>query len=95
MIIGVMSSAFVMLIYCYTGTATTENFLKLTEYAYDSKWYDCNNELKQYFVLIIANAQRPQIFNGLKMIDLSLGTFLKVNNFSCESSYKIIFKLFL
>lgn len=95
MIIGVMTSAFCMLIYCYTGTAMTNSFFKLAEHAYHSKWYEHDSKSKEYFILIIANGQRAQIFVGLKMIYLSLATFSKVNSYACFLFHKNLVVYFI
>lgn len=42
-------------------------------------WYKMPVNLQKYFILMIANAQRPVYYHGFKLIVLSLETFLDVN----------------
>lgn len=63
---------------------TTNEFLRYGDIAYQSEWIKMPNKLQKFIPLIIADAQRPLIFEGLNIIVLNLMTFTKVN--TCRTS---------
>lgn len=63
---------------CYVGSYTTENFLRFGDASYESMWYKLPTDLQKYVILIIAEAQRPRVFNGFGVIDLNLMAATKV-----------------
>lgn len=78
LIIGLIMSIGNIFIYCFVGSFTTDNFFRYAEISYESLWYQLPVNLQQYLRLIISNAQRPQIFNGLRIFDLSFMLFTRV-----------------
>lgn len=47
--------------------------------AYESNWYNQSPKNQKLLILLIARAQKPNIFMGYKMIYCSLEAFGKVN----------------
>lgn len=65
-------------LFCSIGSFTTDNFLRFADISYESLWYNFPVDLQKYLLLIIADAQRPRIFQGLGIINLNLATFTQV-----------------
>lgn len=78
LVIAFQMATGIVFLYCFTGSLSTEQFYRFGSMTYESDWYKWPNELQKYVLLIIANAQRPQIFNGFNVIDLNLLAFTKV-----------------
>lgn len=66
-------------LFCSVGSYTTDNFLRFADISYESLWYKFPPDLQKYLRLIIADAQRPQVFRGFGIVDLNLMAFAKVN----------------
>lgn len=77
-VVVVLASNCIVYLYCYVGSLTTDQFLRYGDVAYEFPWYKLPVDVQRNFPLIIANAQRPQCFNGLNIIDLNLVIFIKV-----------------
>lgn len=77
-VVVVLASNCIVYLYCYVGSLTTDQFLRYGDVAYEFQWYKLPVDLQKYFPLMIANAQRPQIFTGFSIIELNLVTFTKV-----------------
>lgn len=80
------SSLLNLYIYCYFGTFTTSNFEQLELYIYESGWYHLPNDLQQYFIMMIKNAQQPLTYDGFRFVSLNLITLAKVSLVTCFSS---------
>lgn len=65
-------------LFCTIGSFTTDNFSRIADASYESLWYHFPTDLRKYLLLIVADAQRPRMFEGLGVIDLNLMTFTKV-----------------
>lgn len=76
--LAVFLSTGVVFIYSYMGTFMTDQFLIYADISYESMWYQFPVKLQKYFILILADSQRPRYFDGLGFIDLTLATFTKV-----------------
>lgn len=64
-----------LFLYCYFGKLAAESYEKITDCLYNCNWPDLPNELRKYFVIMIANAQRPHYYVGFKLAILNLDTF--------------------
>lgn len=62
--------------------------------SFESLWYKFPVNLQKYVLMIIANAQRPQIFSGLGIIDLSLMSFMKVMRIFFSNTFTEVLFLF-
>lgn len=67
-----------MFFYCYFGKLATLNFEKMTDVVFEMNWLDLPVELQKYFILIIANMQKPLYYYGGGIVILDLGTFVNV-----------------
>lgn len=76
--LAVFLSTGVVFIYCFMGTFTTDQFLLYADISYESSWYKFPVKLQRYYVLILADSQRPRSFDGWGLIELTLVTFTKV-----------------
>lgn len=65
-------------IYCFFGHLTTEILLKINEWLYNSNWHDLQNEHQQFYIMLIANSQRPLYFHGFGIANLTLENYAKV-----------------
>lgn len=82
LIIGANTSTGTTFVYCYIGSLTTEIFFLYGDISYESDWYKLPIEQQKLLQLIIADAQRPQIFHGFGIIESNLTTFIKVDRYS-------------
>lgn len=65
-------------LYCFVGSLTTTMFRRYADLSYESLWYKFPVDLQKYSLLIIVDAQRPRIFDGIGFIELNLIFFMKV-----------------
>lgn len=72
--------------YCYFGKMATESYLKMADCLYGLNWHELDLKYQKYFVIMMANAQRPIYYHGFGVAILNLETFLKVSerNDSCQ-----------
>lgn len=77
-VIGLLMSVGVVYVYCFVGSLITDQFLRFGDIAYESEWMKMPTGLQKFIQMMIADAQRPLIFNGLNIVDLNLNAFTKV-----------------
>lgn len=65
-------------ILCYFANNSTYSIGELANVVYESSWYNQPPKIQKLLVLIIARAQKPNIFMGFKMIYCSLEAFTRV-----------------
>lgn len=68
-----------LFLYCYFGRVTTESYENMADNLFGCNWPDLPNELRQYFVIMIADAQRSCCYSGFKLALLNLEKFCSVN----------------
>ncbi|XP_055307926.1 odorant receptor 85c-like [Sitodiplosis mosellana] len=78
MFIVVIISASNLSLWCYFGTLATESFEKMALCLYESNWLDLPIHLQKYYVIMIANAQRPLLYHGFGFITLNMNTFARL-----------------
>lgn len=69
-----------MFVLCFFGKIASESFEKMTDYLYETNWPEYPVQLQKYFILLIANTQKPIHYVGSGIAVLNLNTFLKVYN---------------
>lgn len=89
-LIAVTVSSLNLFIYCYAGKMATDSFAKMAVCLYDANWFELSTELQKYFVLAIANAQRPMMYHGFGIAILNLDTF--TNMLKTVLTYYMMFK---
>lgn len=57
----------------------SESHKKISDCVYDMTWYKVNTQLQKYFLLMIANMQKPLFYHGFEIVDLDLRTFIRVS----------------
>lgn len=67
-----------LFMYCYYGKVATDSLLAYSDSVYNSNWSQHPIGIRKAFIVIIAYAQRPQLFNGFGLVSLKLETFSKV-----------------
>lgn len=72
------SSFFILLLYCVFGKVASSSYENISIYLYEANWVELPLELQKYFVVLIANAQRPLFYHGFGVVVLHLETFTKV-----------------
>lgn len=65
-------SAANLFIYCYFGANATEDLLYSVDYLFKADWYKLPVNLQKYFILMIANTQKPIVFDGMGMMKVDL-----------------------
>lgn len=68
-----------MFLHCFLGKMVTDRYDELSNDLYQSKWYNLPVELQKYFILMLANTQKPLFFDGLGIYVLDLETFASVS----------------
>lgn len=56
----------------------TNNALKYADILFESDWYKMSNEYQKYFIIMIAETQRPIYLDGYGIIRVSLEAFTRV-----------------
>lgn len=79
LLLCVSLSTGMVFLFCSVGSWTTDNFSRFADISYESLWYKFSPDLQKYLRLIIADAQRPRVFQGFGIIDLNFMTFTTVN----------------
>ncbi|XP_055308954.1 odorant receptor 67d-like [Sitodiplosis mosellana] len=80
-----------LFLYCYLGKVATESFEKMANYLYyEVNWHELPIELQRYFILMIANIQKPLYYHGFSIITLKLETFCKFIQY--VYSFNMMFK---
>lgn len=67
-----------LFVYCFFGKVATESFATMADSLYEANWQNLPIELQKYFILMIANANRPLYYHGFNIAILNLETFSKV-----------------
>lgn len=57
----------------------TLNFERMTDIVFEMNWLDLPVDLQKYFILIIANMQKPLYYYGGGIVILDLSTFVNVS----------------
>lgn len=70
-----MSTIFV---YCYFGKLATISYEKMPDRLFEMNWHEQPNELQKFFILMIANSQKPVYYHGFEVAKLNLETFVNV-----------------
>lgn len=73
-----MSSTSFLFLYCLFGSRVPADFIKYSEYVYESLWYELPKELQRTALIIIENGQHQVHFDALGMFSLNLVTFTQV-----------------
>lgn len=76
--IAMMFSGLNLFVYSYFGHEANENHMEISDCFYQSDWYNLPLYLEKYFVIIIANAQRPLYYHGFGVAFINLNTFIRV-----------------
>lgn len=93
-LMGLVVSSANFLVYCYFGKMATDSFAKMSKCLFESNWQNLPIQLQQYFVLMIASAQRPMYYHGANVAIINLETFTKVKeNRNFLEFYSILEKM--
>lgn len=76
--IAIMVSGINLFVYSYFGHGANETHMEISDCFFQSEWFYLPCYLQKYFVLIIANAQRPLFYDGFGVAFLNLNTFIRV-----------------
>lgn len=74
-----LSSILTLFLYCYYGKIATKSFEDMADDLYQANWHDLPIGLQKYFIIMIANSQRPIYYHGFGVVILNLETFTKVS----------------
>lgn len=78
LVTGVMCGSSNLFLYCFFGKWATESYANMTYYVYEADWPSAPVATQKYFILMIANMQRPLYYHGFGIAVLNLETFAKV-----------------
>lgn len=65
-------------LYCFLGNSATEKLLQMNEWLWNSNWHELRIEHQKFFIMLIANSQRPLHFHSFGIANLTLETYAKV-----------------
>lgn len=68
-----------LFIHCYYGKLASFSYEQMANCIFESNWKDLPNNLQKYFIIIIANAQKPIFYHAFNVVVLNLETFAKVS----------------
>lgn len=86
-----------LFLFCFYGKFATDSFEKMSNCLYECNWQGLPIDLQKFFIIIVANSQKPLYYNGFGLTTLDLETFSKVN--ACtkkkliNKNYNLIFGL--
>lgn len=60
----------------------TDNCIMFADALFETQWRKIPNHLQKYFIIMIAEAQKPIYLEGYGIIGLSLETFTKVTTYA-------------
>lgn len=63
---------------CYFGKMATDSYLNMSNYLYESNWFELPIALQKYYILMIGNMDKPVYYHGFGIAILNLKTFLAV-----------------
>lgn len=69
----------IMFFYCYFGKLASISFEQMTDHVFQMNWQDLPVKLQKYFILLIANMQKPLFYYGGGIVILDLSTFVNVS----------------
>lgn len=67
-------------VYCYFGKNSTDSYGIMSQFLFESNWFELSVELQRYVILMIGNTQRPLYYHGFGISILNLETFSTVRN---------------
>lgn len=65
--------------FCYFGILATESFRGMADALYESNWSEVPVRLQKYFIIMVANTQKPVYYHGFGVAVLNLETFTRVS----------------
>lgn len=87
---GVLVGMATLFLYCYFGKLAIECYEQMPLCLFQSNWPELPAHLQKYFILMIANAQRPLRYHGFGCTVLDLNTFS--NLIRAVVTYYMMFK---
>lgn len=63
---------------CLGGDVVSRNFIMYADCLFETDWYKMANPLQKYFIIMIAETQKPLYFDGYSIININLEAFSKV-----------------
>lgn len=72
------TSAANLYLYCMAGARLTTNCIMFSDALFESNWWKMPNHLQKYFILLIAETQKPLFLEGYGIIRITLEAFTKV-----------------
>lgn len=67
-----------LFLYCYFGKLAAESYEQTAVCFFECDWLELPKQFRQYFIIMIANAQQPHCYAGFKLAVLNLDTFCTV-----------------
>lgn len=65
-------------LFCYYGKLATQSFEGMSDTLFESNWPELSVKLQRYFILMVANTQKPVYYHGFGVAVLNLETFTNV-----------------
>lgn len=66
-------------LYCFAGAIISNNCLLFADALFESNWHRMPKTFQKYFIIMIAETQRPIYLEGYGIIRISLEAFTKVS----------------
>lgn len=79
LILNLFNGVLNLFLFCHFGKSATNSYEMLADCLYESDFQSLPVELQKYFILMIADVQRPLCYDGYGLVILDLETFSKVS----------------
>lgn len=78
-ITAITNSSGNLFLFCFFGKLATDSYGKMDNCLYKANWPDLPIRLQKYFIIMMADAQRPLQYTGLNVSILNLETYTDVS----------------
>lgn len=81
-LIAISVSGSNLFLYSFYGQLAHDIYMSIADAFYESNWVILPYDLQKYFIVMLANAQRPLFYHGFGIAPLNLRTFLGVRKYN-------------
>lgn len=78
---------------CYYATESTTSLSAIADIVYYSNWYMQPKSVQRMLIIVIARAQRPEIYMGFKFVQCTSASFMRVLKSNSVHSIEVFFSI--
>lgn len=83
-----LTCVLIIFAYCFHGDRATKDNEDLADRSYETNWYKLPTQTQKYILIMMINAQRPEYYHGMGLVNLNLIVFAKVLKYLSYSESK-------